>query len=251
MSRLVLILIMAISITNCFASEGFSNKDLNPYGNENNSVDHSTWDKLLRKYVADNGDVNYKDFKTEAELLNAYIDYLATKIPSEDWSKQEKLAYFINLYNANTIKLILDHYPIKSIKDLNNPWSKKIIRIGEEKFSLSEIENKILRKMDEPRIHFAINCASKSCPKLLNKAFTSENVDKLLDKATREFISNPEKNNIKEQSVQLSKIFQWYKSDFTTNGNLVDYINQLSDVNVQQDTKITYLEYDWDLNEQH
>ena len=215
MSRLVVTLIMVISLINCLDAKGFSNKYLNPHENENTIVDHSEWDKLLKKHVADNGDVNYKNFKTEAELLNAYIDYLSTKIPSEDWSKQEKLAYFINVYNANTIKLILDHYPIKSIKDLKNSWSKKIIRIGEEKFSLSEIENKILRKMNEPRIHFAINCASKSCPKLLNVAFTSENVDKLLDKATREFISNPEKNNIKEYNVQLSKIFQWFKSDFT------------------------------------
>lgn len=251
MNRLVVILFLVISITNCFGAKGFSNKDLNPYGTENTIVDHSKWDKLLQKYVADNGDVNYKDFKTETELLNAYIDYLATKIPSDDWSKQEKLAYFINVYNANTIKLILDHYPIKSIKDINNPWTNKSIRIGEEIFSLSEIENKILRKMNEPRIHFAINCASVSCPKLLNVAFTSENVDKLLDKATRGFISNPEKNKIKEHNVQLSKIFQWYKSDFTTNGNLVDYIKQYSDMNIQQDAKITYLEYDWNLNEQH
>ena len=251
MNRLIVILIMVISITNCFKAKGFSNKGLNPIGIENNSVDHSAWDKLLKKYVADNGDVNYKDFKTEVKLLHAYIDYLATKTPSEDWNKQEKLAYFINVYNANTIKLILDHYPIKSIKDIKNPWSKRIIRIGEEKYSLSEIENKILRKMNEPRIHFAINCASKSCPKLLNIAFTSENIEALLDKATKEFISNPEKNKTSEHGVQLSKIFQWYKSDFTTNGNLIDYINQYSKLKIQQDAKITYLEYNWNLNEQH
>lgn len=251
MNRLIVILFLVISITDCFVVKGFSKENLNLHGNENNSVDHSAWDKLLKKYVADNGDVNYKDFITEAELLNAYIDYLATKIPSEDWSKQEKLAYFINVYNANTIKLILDHYPIKSIKVLKNPWSRKIIQMGEKIVSLSEIENKILRKMNEPRIHFAINCASKSCPKLLNEAFTSENVESLLDKATKEFISNAYKNTIKEQSVQLSKIFQWYKSDFTTHGNLVDYIKQYNVENIPQDAKISYLEYDWNLNEQH
>lgn len=249
MNRLVVILIMVISLTNCFVAKGFSNNALNPQDNDYNSVDHSDWDKLLKKYVLDNGDVNYKDFKTEVELLNAYIDYLSKKNPSDNWSKYEKLAYYINVYNANTIKLIFYHYPLKSIKDIKNPWSKKFIRVGEEIFSLSEIENKILRKMNEPRIHFAINCASKSCPKLLNVAFTSKNVDKLLDKVTRKFISNPEKNNIKEQRIQLSKIFQWYKSDFTTNGNLVDYIKHYSDVNIQQDAKITFLGYDWNLNE--
>lgn len=251
MNRLVVILFLVISITNSFGSKGFSKEVLNLHGTENTIVDHSKWDKLLQKYVADNGDVNYKNFKIETELLNAYIDYLATIIPSKDWSKQEKLAYFINVYNANTIKLILDHYPIKSIKDINNPWTNKSIRIGEEIFSLSEIENKILRKMNEPRIHFAINCASESFPKLLNVAFISENVEALLEKAAISFITDPEKNKITKKGVQLSKIFDWYKKDFTKQGSLIDYISQYSNIKINSDAHIDYLEYNWNLNEQH
>jgi len=250
MNRLVVILIMVISITNCFVADGFSKKVLNPIGIENNSVDHSAWDKLLKKYVADNGDVNYKDFKTEVKLLNAYIDYLATKILSEDWNKQEKLAYFINVYNANTIKLILDHYPIKSIKDIKNPWSKNRIKIGDENFSLSDIENKILRKMNEPRIHFAINCASISCPRLLNQAYTAKNVETLLEQVSKDFINYSEKNIISKENAQLSKIFDWYKKDFNKKVSLIDYINQYSKVKMNSDAKITYLDYDWSLNEQ-
>ncbi|MGB3605729.1 MAG: hypothetical protein WBA19_01125, partial [Psychroserpens sp.] len=85
---------------------------------KNETVNHSAWDALLKKYVANNGDVNYKGFKTESTNLNAYIDYLASKIPAENWSVNEQLAYFINVYNANTIKLIIDNYPLKSIKDI-------------------------------------------------------------------------------------------------------------------------------------
>lgn len=251
MNKFILILFTVTSLTSCLDAKGFPIENLNAYGNENNVVDHSTWDKLLKKYVADNGDVNYKGFKKDAELLNSYIQYLSTKVPTETWSKPEKLAYFINVYNTNTIKLIIDNYPIKSIKDIKNPWSKNRIKIGDKDFSLEDIEHEILRKMDEPRIHFAINCASASCPRLLNSAYTSENVEQLLDKATKSFIANPKKNTITEYSVQLSKIFQWYKSDFTTGGSLIDYINQYSTVKIHQDATISYLDYDWSLNEQH
>lgn len=250
MNKLILILFTMSSLLYHFDVEEFPIKNLNVYGNENNVVDHSAWDKLLKKYVSDDGDVNYKEFKTDVELLNNYINYLSTKIPTENWSKQEKLAYFINVYNANTIKLIIDYYPIKSIKDIKNPWSKNRIKIGDEDLSLSVIENKILRKMNEPRIHFAINCASVSCPILLNLAYTSKNADALLEQAANGFISNTKKNRIIEQSIQLSKIFQWYKSDFTTNGSLFNYINHYSKVKIQPDASIEYLEYDWSLNEQ-
>lgn len=242
---------MVISFTDCLNAKGSAIKNLNSYGNENHSVDHSIWDQLLKKYVADNGKVNYKGFKQDAKLLNGYIDYLATKIPSENWIKQEKLAYFINVYNANTIKLIIDNYPTKSIKDIKNPWSKNRIKIGEEDFSLEDIEHKILRKMNEPRIHFAINCASASCPKLLNIAYKADNIETLLEKATKDFISDSDKNKISKENVQLSKIFDWYKKDFTKNGSLIDYINQYCKFKIDSDAKIYYLDYDWNLNEQH
>ncbi len=250
MNKLVLLLFTALTLTSCLDAKGFS-KDLNTFGNEHNAVDHSTWDVLLKKYVAENGDVNYKGFEKDAEVLNRYINYLATKAPSKNWTKQEKLAYFINVYNANTVKLIIDNYPTKSIKDISNPWSKDRIKIGDEKFSLSDIEHDILRKMNEPRIHFAINCASASCPKLLNTTYTSENVDLLLDKATKDFIGDPKKNKLSENSVQLSKIFKWYKDDFTINVDLIAYINLYSSVKIDKKASIDYLEYDWNLNEQN
>ena len=214
-------------------------------------VDHSAWDDLLKKYVADNGDVNYKGFKKDIQSLNDYVNYLATQIPSESWTLNEQLAYFINVYNANTIKLIADNYPTKSIKDINNPWLKNRIKIGKEDYSLADIENGILRKMNEPKIHFAINCASFSCPKLLNTAYTTNNVQELMERATREFINNDSKNKLERDEVKISEIFKWYKSDFTENGSVIDYINQYSDINIFPNAKINYINYDWSLNEQN
>ncbi len=250
-NKLVLILSTVVTIACCFQVKGYQINIHNSYCNVQNIVDHSTWNKLLNTYVTENGNVNYKGFKNDIETLNSYIHYLSTQVPSEQWSKQEKLAYFINVYNAHTIKLIVDNYPTKSIKDIGNAWSKKLMKIGNDRFSLSNIEHDILRKMDEPRIHFAINCASKSCPKLMNVAFTAENMEHLLEQATDGFINNSNKNKLSEKKVRLSKLFKWYKEDFTKNGNLIDYINQYSTVKIDSDASVSYLEYDWDLNEQN
>lgn len=217
----------------------------------NELLDHSAWNYLLQKYVADNGDVEYKGFKTDSQKLNEYVNYLATNVPTEVWSVNEQLAYFINVYNANTIKLIVDNYPTKSIKDIKNPWLKNRLKIGDKDYSLADIENGILRKMNEPRIHFAINCASYSCPKLLNTAYTANNVQELMERATKEFINNSDKNILSANAPQLSEIFKWYKSDFTENGSLIDYINQYADVKILPNAKIDYLDYNWRLNEQN
>ena len=167
---------------------------------DNPLLDHTPWDQLLKKYVADNGDVDYKGFKNDSQKLNEYVKYLASQVPEKSWTVDEQLAYFINVYNANTIKLIIDNYPLKSIKDISNPWLKNRLKIGDEDYSLADIENGILRKMNEPKIHFAINCASISCPKLLNTAYTAENVQDLMKQATEEFINNSEKNKLSTNS---------------------------------------------------
>lgn len=214
-------------------------------------VDHSNWDILLKKYVADNGDVDYKGFKKDSKALNNYVTYLSIQVPTDQWSINEQLAYFINVYNANTIKLIIDNYPIKSIKNISNPWLKNRIKIGDKDYSLADIENGILRKMNEPRIHFAINCASFSCPKLLNSAYSASNVQELMDRATKEFINNPVTNQLTIEEVKLSEIFKWYKSDFTEGMSLIEYINQYADVKIAPNAKIGFLDYNWNLNDKN
>lgn len=211
--------------------------------------DHSQWGSLLAKYVNDNGDVDYRGFKSDTASLEEYLSNLAENSPKKDWSKSEKLAYYINLYNAATVKLILDYYPVKSIKDIKNPWGKDWVKTGDGVISLGDIEHKLLRKMDEPRIHFAINCASFSCPKLLNKAFKAKKLEAQLNEVTLDFINDKTKNTISKEKMQLSNIFKWYKKDFTENGSLIDYIKPYTKVEISTDTDIDYLKYDWNLNE--
>ena len=219
------------------------------YENSVETLDHTSWDMLLKKYVDDNGNVNYKSFKNDADKLNNYLDHLAKNPISNVAKKEERLAYYINLYNAGTVQLILENYPLESIRDIFRPWGKDKVLIGDDKYSLGEIEHDVLRKMNEPRIHFAINCASFSCPKLSNEAFTVSRMEEQLEEATSSFINDPTKNKISANSVELSKIFKWYKGDFTGKNTLIDYINKYSDKEISKNSEIDYLTYDWRLNE--
>ena len=212
-------------------------------------ADHKSWDRLLHSFVDENGNVDYRGFKKESETLNRYLEQLGSNTVNENWSREKKLAYYINFYNAATVKLILDNYPLASIRDINKPWDKAWIKYGGEFISLGEIEHQILRKMNEPRIHFAINCASYSCPKLLNEAYTEGKLDKQLDKATKDFVNDLSRNKISENKVALSKIFKWYKKDFENNGSLIVYLNQYLKSSINPGAKIEYLKYNWSLNE--
>ena len=213
------------------------------------TINHSDWTLLLNKYVDDNGQVDYEGFKQDKEKLAHYLNALSKQIPTDKWLVQEQLAYYINLYNAHTVNLILENYPVKSIKDINGAWTKDFVTIGNKKISLGGLEHSILRKMNEPRIHFAINCASASCPKLLNEAYTPEKLDAQLEEATRYFI-NSNNNSISQKELKLSRIFKWYKNDFSE-GNLIPYISPFTEVKVDPKAKIGYKDYDWSLNEMH
>ena len=211
-------------------------------------VNHNDWEALLKKYV-NNGNVAYSKFKNDKVKLESYLEYLAQNSPSSSWSKNEKLAYYINLYNAATVKLILDNYPIKSIKDINDPWGKKWVKVGDQLLSLGGIENDILRKMNEPRIHFAIVCASYSCPKLENFAFTASRMGSQLQQVTKGFINDTKRNQFTSESAQISEIFNWYKVDFVANGTVLEYISKYADQPINTNAEINYLNYDWSLNE--
>lgn len=213
---------------------------------------HLLWDELLKKHVSDNGNVNYEGFKSDHKKLLYYIYVLSLVNKNENFnklSKNEKLAYWINLYNALTIDLIVRHYPIKSIKDIKNPWKQRLWIDSNLKYNLDEIEHDILRKMNEPRIHFAIVCASISCPKLQNQAYTADLIETQLTKATKEFLADNTKNEIGKNELKLSKIFKWFNKDFETNGTVIDFINQYTTTTISEDAKINYKNYNWNLNE--
>lgn len=224
------------------------------------SHDHIPWDALLKKHVDRNGFVNYEGFLQDSVELDRYLTQLQNYPPDKQtWTDEEQLAYWINAYNAFTIKLIIDHYPVESIKDIgsgiqipfvNSPWDIKFIEIGGEKLDLNNIEHSILRKeFDEPRIHFAVNCASFSCPKLLDEAFVASKLNDQLDQQAHEFINDPERNKIDRDQVQVSKIFSWFKRDFTKEGSLTEFLNRYSKVKIEYKTKIRFMDYDWSLNQ--
>ncbi|SHG64387.1 DUF547 domain-containing protein [Winogradskyella jejuensis] len=207
------------------------------------------WSSILKRNVSDYGNVDYNSFKKDYKGLLYYIKFLQDSIPSEDASKNEKLAYWINAYNALTIDLILRNYPVKSIKDIKDPWDQRLWKFGDKWMNLNQIEHEILRKMDEPRIHFAIVCASFSCPKLQNKAFTASNLESQLTNATKEFLADKNRNIISADKLQLSKIFKWFPKDFKTDGSLINFLNKYSEVEISSNAKKSFLDYNWDLND--
>jgi hypothetical protein len=211
---------------------------------------HDLFDTLLQKYVSKNGNVNYKNLKNEHKDLLGYIEVLTKFYPKiDELSKSEKLAYWINAYNALTIDLILRHYPLQSIKDIKNPWDQRLWKFGNKWLSLNDIEHQILRKINEPRIHFAIVCASESCPKLLNKAFNADELEMQLTNATKAFLSDRSKNEISKNSIKLSKIFKWFAKDFKADGSLIDFLNQYTEIEISDKAKKSFKDYNWDLNE--
>ena len=234
------------------------------------AITHTQWDELLKKYVSEEGNVNYKGFVADKTQLEQYLNLLSTNRPSKDWTRDEQLAYWINAYNAFTVKLIVDHYPVKSIKDIkngipfiNSVWDIKFFTIGGKKMTLNDIEHGIIRKeFKEPRIHFAVNCASFSCPVLLNEAFIASKLDAQLSKQTKIFLNDTRKNQISANKIVISKIFNWYSTDFTNKGffsrlfgkknrgrQFVQFIAPYVTEPINKDAKVEYMDYDWSLNE--
>lgn len=211
--------------------------------------DYKDYNSFLAKYVSEKGNVNYDKIKVNKAELDAIINKFEQVQPTERWTKNEKLAYYINAYNVYTVKVIIDNYPTKSIKNINNVWDKKLIPSGKAKISLGDVEHKILRKMSEPRIHFAINCASFSCPNLLNEAYLPETLDKQLETVTKSFINDKTKNSINQKEVKISEIFNWFAGDFKIkNASVIDFLNKYAVVEIDKNAKVKFLDYNWALN---
>lgn len=223
----------------------------NKEGNENTaSISHETWDALLQKHVSEDGTVNYKGFQEEEAQLNEYLELLSQGIP--EGTKEETMVYWVNAYNAFTVRLILDNYPLKSIMDINEgkAWDLDFITINGEKYTLNQIEKEILLvDYFDARLHFILVCAAKSCPKLLNKAYTVENLEVEMENQSKYFLNNTAKNKIEADKAQVSQLFNWYQTDFTKNGTVVEFLNQYANTKINEGVELEFLEYDWSLNE--
>lgn len=222
------------------------------------TISHQPWQNFLDSYLVTSGDntlVKYSDVSTrDKQQLDQYILSLAA-IDPRDYSLDEQYAYWVNLYNAITVQLIIDAYPIKSITKLGGlfsfgPWDDEVIQVAGKPLSLNDIEHRILRPIwNEPRTHYAVNCASLGCPNLQSQAFTAENTEQLLEKAAKEFINSDKGVLVTGNSLQLSSIYDWFIADFGTPQQLVDHINHYRSEPITSVKDADY-EYDWDLNKQ-
>lgn len=215
----------------------------------NAQPNHDLWTQVLKTHVSSEGLVNYKDLTNSPEPIISYLNEVVAQQPNEQWSHEERMSYWINAYNAYTIKLIIDNYPTTSIKALKAPWDQKFIPYNKTLISLNDVEHKILRKMGDPRIHFAIVCASISCPKLAQEAYTAKALDKQLNQATQHFLNDTSKNTFNEGALDISKIFKWFSKDFKASGGVLEFIKTYKTFNSSQKTKLSYKTYNWGLNE--
>ena len=228
--------------------------------------DHQLWSDFLRRYLdTSNSDgihrVDYAGVTAEdREGLKQYLLRLQ-KIPVSRLSRIQQLPYWINLYNTFTVHLILEHYPLDSIVDIRSgfldfgPWDEKLLQIEDEEVSLNDIEHRILRPIwKDPRLHYALNCASLGCPNLQPESFHPGNVESLLNSGARDYINHPRGLRFEnEDDLLLSKIYDWYADDFGDNEkellqHLMRYANQSTKTRLESfDGDIDY-DYDWDLN---
>lgn len=231
-------------------------------------INHAPWDGLLKKYVDDQGYVDYAAWKASAAdtaALDGYLNGLSRANPQMAASREAKLAFWINAYNAVTIKGILREYPTTSIRNHTakvigyNIWDDLLLTVGENAYSLNQMEHEILRKMGEPRIHFAIVCASVGCPRLLNEAYTADKLDAQLTTNARAFFADPEKFQYDASSgrIEVSPILKWFAEDFGANASLqmrtiASYLPDAGATKLAQSgsARVSYLDYDWDLNDQ-
>lgn len=227
-------------------------------------LDHSPYDQLLKKYVDDRGMVDYRAWKASTSAqkqLDSYIDSLSRSTPAKA-SKNDQLAFWINAYNAITIKGILREYPTSSIRNHTaklwgyNIWKNLKLRFAGKELSLDDIEHELLRKMNEPRIHFAIVCASIGCPKLRNEAYVSDKLDSQLSDNAKAFFADREKFKHSGSQFEVSPILKWFAEDFGDGqAELLKTIRPYLPAKAQKavengGVRISYLSYDWDLNDQ-
>lgn len=233
---------------------------------------HDDLTKILKKYVSFNQEktVSWVDYKNlDSEALKNYLNKISqvTESQYQKFSRNEKFSFLINAYNAFTLLLVKNHYPVNSIKDigwpLRSPWKMSFFKIRGQSANLDKIEHEWIRgseKFYDPRAHFALNCASKGCPALQDQAFTSDQLEFQLDQATLYFLKNNEQNRIEGNMIKVSSIFKWFAEDFENStyksleNFLADYFQRFKDNKTAQDIrngiiKIGYLKYDWDLNE--
>lgn len=232
------------------------------------TVDHSAWDGLLDRHLKpDPSGANLFDYGglkgsgADTAALTGYLDQLSAT-PVSTLTRDEQMAYWINLYNALTVQVVVDNYPVASIRDIDispglfasGPWGKELITVEGEELSLNDIEHRILRPIwKDPRIHYAVNCASIGCPDLQAKAWRAKTLDSMLDAAARAYVNDPRGVSVNGGKVTVSSIYDWFIDDFggsetTVLAHLKQYADADLKARLEQVTSIEDAAYDWSLN---
>ena len=213
-----------------------------------------TYNRLLGKYVTSGG-VKYAEWKGNAadvQALQTVVDAIAKENVSA-LEKKQQLAFYINAYNAWILHEALAKYPTKSVKDaLFTFFTGKRIQVAAQQASFNSLEKDTIRsKFGEPRVHFALNCASRSCPPLNREAFAGDKLDGQFEKLAKGYVNSERgvKYSAETKTAELSKIFDWYKDDFKADGGALAFINKRRATPIPADAKIGYQDYDWNLNE--
>jgi hypothetical protein len=231
------------------------------------SIDHSLWNRFLQSYVrlGSDGIARLPYARVTAAARAAIDSDLARRanVPISIYNRREQFAFWVDLYNELTVKVVLDHYPVTSIKEIgispglfsSGPWGKKLIAVEGEGLSLDDIEHRILRPIwRDPRIHYAVNCAAIGCPNLQSSAFTAANAEMLLEKAAHDYVNDPRGASIVSGKLTVSSIYVWYQADFGGNGaGVIDHLKHYARpelaVALGGIDRISAHHYDWALND--
>lgn len=229
-------------------------------------VDHDPLDSFLARYVVTRNGMNLVDYgavtPADRDALENYIETLeGTNV--DLLTRDQQFAFWVNLYNAATVRLILNHYPVDSIRDIDispgffsdGPWQAKILRVSGEKLSLDDIEHRILRPIwKDPRIHYAVNCASIGCPELARQAYRAYALEAMLNSAARAFVNHPRGVRVDRGDLFVSRIYKWYAEDFGNSdsdmiAHIRAYANPALSAQLSMMTRIRKYHYDWTLND--
>ncbi|MCK6264727.1 DUF547 domain-containing protein [Vibrio sp. ZSDE26] len=255
------LLIALLALTTSFSVLSAPKANLWPYWNVSNeqstdTISHQSWQNILDEYLVMEGQHTLFRYsavsKKDKRLLEKYITMLSSLTP-QSYSKDEQYSYWVNLYNALTVNLILDNYPTKSITKIGSffsfgPWGQNIISIDGKELTLNDIEHRILRPIwNDPRTHYALNCASLGCPNLQPLAFTAENTERNLEKAANGFINSDKGALVSSNTLRLSSIYEWFIADFGAEEDLFEHLSKYRGELSGYDGKVNY-DYDWKLN---
>lgn len=230
------------------------------------TIDHGVWDGFLKRFVRRGADgVNRVAYAAVGDAgknrLKTYIATLAG-LPVSRYRRAEQFAFWVNLYNALTVDLVLDHYPLRSIRDIdispglftNGPWRKKLVRVEWTALSLDDIEHRILRPIwRDPRVHYVLNCASLGCPDLPRDALTATNADAMMDRAARDYINHPRGVRMADGKLFVSRVYRWFTDDFGGEAGLVEHLRRYAEpggaASLAGTRELGYGRYDWALND--